>query len=60
MWRLVFHNRDLEYRALKKRYLANVYEPEVALEDKVYPETYYNHQLGSVTMDGIPTWIVNS
>jgi hypothetical protein len=26
----------------------------------VYPETYYNHQLGSVTMDGIPTWIVNS
>ncbi len=35
----------------------NKYELEVALEDKVYPETYYNHQLRSVAMDEIPTKI---
>jgi hypothetical protein len=29
----------------------NIYEPEVALKDKVYPKMYYSHQLGSVAMD---------
>ncbi len=35
----------------------NKYELEVALEDKVYHETYYNHQLRNVAMDEIPTKI---
>ncbi len=30
---------------------SNRYEPKVALEDKVYLETYYTHQLGSVVVD---------
>ncbi len=29
----------------------NRYEPKVVLDDKVYPEVYYSHQLGSVPMD---------
>jgi hypothetical protein len=29
----------------------NKYEPKVALEDKVYPKTYYSHQLRSVVVD---------
>jgi signal recognition particle subunit SEC65 len=33
--------------------LGNRYEPKVALEDKVYPKTYYKHQLGSVIVDEI-------
>jgi hypothetical protein len=35
----------------------NKYELEVALKDKVYHETYYNHQLRNVAMDEIPTKI---
>jgi hypothetical protein len=31
--------------------IANTYEPEVALKDKVYSETYYSHQLGNVVVD---------
>jgi hypothetical protein len=35
----------------KKKIPCNRYEPKVALEDKVYPKTYYRHQLGNVVMD---------
>jgi hypothetical protein len=35
--------------------LGNIYQLEVALEDKVYPKTYYNHQPWSVAMDETPT-----
>ncbi len=35
----------------KKKIIGNKYEPKVPLEDKVYPETCYNHQLGSVVVD---------
>jgi hypothetical protein len=36
--------------------LANKYEPEVAMEEKVYTETYYRrHQPGIVEVDETPT-----
>jgi hypothetical protein len=40
-----------------KKIAGNIYELEVVLEDKVYLEMYYNHQLGSVVMDETPTKI---
>jgi len=48
-------NSRLEITKLKTT--NNKYELEVALEDKVYHETYYNHQLRNVAMDEIPTKI---
>ncbi len=36
---------------MKKKIAGNKYELEVTLEDKVYPKTYYNHQLGTIAMD---------
>jgi hypothetical protein len=41
----------------KKKIATNIYEPKVALEDKVYQKTYYSHQLGSVVVDEILTKI---
>jgi hypothetical protein len=38
----------------KKKIPNDRYELEVALEDKVYLETYYKHQLGSGVMDKTP------
>jgi len=35
----------------EKKIPNNKYEPEVVLEDKVYLDTYYSHQLGNVLMD---------
>jgi hypothetical protein len=35
--------------------VSNRFELRVGLENKVYLETYYSHQPGSVTMDEIPT-----
>jgi hypothetical protein len=35
----------------KKKVPGNKYEPEVVQKDKVYVETYYRHQLGSVAVD---------
>jgi hypothetical protein len=37
--------------------VGNIYELEVAMEDKVYLETYYNHQPRNITMDETPTKI---
>jgi len=39
----------------KKMIPNNKYELEVALEDKVYLEAYYIHQLGNVVVDETPT-----
>ncbi len=41
----------------KKKILGNKYEPKVAIEDKVYPKTYYRHQPWSIAMDETPTKI---
>ncbi len=40
-----------EVQSTYKKILGNKYEPKVALDDKVYPKTYYRHQLGSVVVD---------
>jgi hypothetical protein len=44
-------------QSTKKKKIGNRYELEVALEDKVYFETYCNHKPWSVTMDETPTKI---
>ncbi len=41
----------------EKKTPSNKYEPEVVLEDKVYPEMYYNHQPASGEVDETPTKI---
>ncbi len=41
----------------KQKTTGNIYELEVALENKVHPETYYNHQPRSVVVDKTPTRI---
>jgi hypothetical protein len=38
-------------QSTKKKILGNKYEPKVALEDKVYPKTYYKHEPGSDEVD---------
>jgi hypothetical protein len=37
--------------SIEKKITCNRYEPKVALEDKMYPKIYYNHQLGSVAVE---------
>ncbi len=53
------NNSRLKSRVLitKQKIINNIYEPKVALEDKVYPKMYYSHQLGNVVMDETPTKI---
>ncbi len=41
-------------QTIEKKILGNIYEPKVALEDKVYLETYYRHQPKGVAMDETP------
>ncbi len=41
----------------KQKTTNNRYEPKVTLEDKVYLDTYYNHQPWSVAVDKTPTKI---
>ncbi len=36
---------------IEKKITGNKYEPKVALEDKVYPKMYYNHQPRSVVVE---------
>ncbi len=43
--------QGFEVYSTKKKIVSNRYEPKGALEDKVYLETYYNHQPGSVEVD---------
>jgi len=47
----------LEYRTQKKCITSNIYEPKVVLGDKMYLETYYNHQPKTIAMDETPTKI---
>jgi hypothetical protein len=44
---------ELNYRVqnIDKETINNMYELEVAMENKMYLKTYYNHQPKSVTMD---------
>jgi hypothetical protein len=45
--------QGFEVQSIEKKIPGNIYEPKVTIEDKVYPEMYYKHQLGSVIMDEI-------
>jgi hypothetical protein len=47
----------LEYKTEKKKIVSNIYELDVALEDKVYLKMYFSHQLGCVAMNETPTKI---
>jgi hypothetical protein len=49
--------QGFEMYNIEKKIPGNRYEPEVALEDKVYLKTYYRHQPRSVVMDETPTKI---
>jgi hypothetical protein len=42
-----------EVQSIKKKIHGNIYECEVALEDKVYMKAYYNHQQRSVVVNEI-------
>ncbi len=44
-------------QSTKKKISGNKYEPKVALEDKVYPKTYYNHQPRNFVTDETATKI---
>jgi hypothetical protein len=44
-----------EVQSTNKKIHGNKYEPKVAIKDKVYPETYYKHQLKNVVVDETPT-----
>ncbi len=44
-------------QVIEQKTINNRYELEVALEDKVYPETYYNHQPNNVVVDETPAKI---
>jgi thiamine biosynthesis lipoprotein ApbE len=44
-------NSELKYWVQSTKKIGNKYEPKVALEDKVYPNMYYNHQPRNVAVD---------
>jgi hypothetical protein len=44
-------------QSTKNKIVGNIYELEVALKDKVYLETYYRHQLGTMVVHEIPSKI---
>ncbi len=43
--------QGFEVQGTKKKILGKRYEPEVTLEDKVYPEMYNKHQPGTIVVD---------
>ncbi len=45
------YEQGFEVQSTKKKIPGNRYELKVTLEDKVYLETYYRHQPGSVVVD---------
>jgi hypothetical protein len=45
------HGYRCEVQNTKEKIPSNKYEPEVALEDEMYLETYYKHQPGNVVVD---------
>jgi hypothetical protein len=52
MWRLLIKTRIWSAEHKEEKH-GNKYEPEVALEDKVYLDLYYKHQPRSVVVDEI-------
>jgi hypothetical protein len=42
---------DFEVHSTKTKIIGNRYELEIAMENKIYLEMNYNHQLGNVEMD---------
>ncbi len=53
----IISKQGSEVQSIEKKILGNRYEPEVAMEDKVYLYMYYKHQPRNVVMDEIPTKI---
>jgi hypothetical protein len=47
---ITISKQEFEVQNKKKKIINNIYESDVALEDKVYPETYYSHHLKSVVV----------
>ncbi len=47
----IISKQEFEIHNTKEKIARNIYELEVAMEDKAYPKTYYNHQPRSVAMD---------
>jgi len=43
--------QEFGVQSIEKKIDNNKYEPKIVLEDKVYLNMYYNHQLGNVTAD---------
>jgi hypothetical protein len=41
----------------KQQIIRNRYKPKIAINNKVYIDTYYNHQLKNVVVDETPTKI---
>jgi hypothetical protein len=42
--KIIILEQEFEVHSIEKKIAGNIYELEVALEDKLYLETYYNHQ----------------
>ncbi len=53
----IISEEEFEVQNTKKKIVRNKYEPKVTLKDKVYLDTYYSHQPGSVIVDENPTKI---
>ncbi len=47
---ITISKQKFEVQNTKKKIINNIYESEVALEDKVYLERYYSHQLKNVVV----------
>jgi hypothetical protein len=43
--------QEFEVQSIENKIVGNKYEPKVALEDKVYPDTYYSPQPRSFVVD---------
>ncbi len=53
----IISDQEVEVQSTKKKVDGNRYEPIVVSEDRVYSETYYNHQPRNVVVDETPTKI---
>jgi hypothetical protein len=55
--KIIISEQEFEVQNIEKKIAFNRYELEATMKDKVYLETYYSHQQGSVAMDETPTKI---
>jgi hypothetical protein len=55
--KIIILEQEVEVQSSEKKIAMNRYELEIAMKEKVYLETYYNHQPRSVAMDESPTKI---